>query len=508
VDILGNLVLGFGAALSLQNLLFCFVGCLLGTLIGVLPGIGPVATIAMLLPATYGLSPLGALIMLAGIYYGAQYGGSTTAILVNMPGEVSSVVTCLDGHQMALQGRAGPALAVSALGSFFAGCVATVVVAGFAPILAAFSQKFTSVEYFSLMVLGLLSAVVMAQGSIVKAVAMIFVGLLLGLVGTDVETGTARYTFGVSELYDGIGFLPVVMGLFGINEVMLNLERPQERRLLAARIENLWLTMRDFRESWPAVVRGTGLGSLLGILPGSGPVIASFASYTLEKKLARDPTRFGRGAIQGVAGPESANNAAAQTSFIPLLILGLPSNVVMALMMGAMIIQGIAPGAAVMDKRPDLFWGMVASMWVGNLMLLVINLPLIGIWVRLLKVPYRLLFPCILVFCLIGIYTVNSSTTDLLLTVLFAVFGYLLYKFGCEPAPLVLGFILGPLMEENFRRSMVLSRGDPLIFVYRPLSLALLALTAAIVLIVVLPQLAMTRKTKAGTGSAITSAGT
>jgi putative tricarboxylic transport membrane protein len=494
MDLLHNLVVGFGAALSLQNLFFCLVGCMLGTLIGVLPGIGPVATIAMLLPVTYGLSPLGALIMLAGIYYGAQYGGSTTAILVNMPGEISSVVTCLDGYQMARQGRAGPALAVAALGSFFAGCVGTLVVAGFAPILAAFSQKFTSVEYFSLMVLGLLSAVVLAHGSLIKAIAMIFVGLLLGLAGTDVNTGTARYTFGVSELFDGIGLLPVAMGLFGINEVMVNLERPQAREFLTSKVENLWLTRQDFREAWPAVVRGTGLGSLLGILPGGGAVLASFASYTLEKKIARDPSRFGRGAIEGVAGPESANNAAAQTSFIPLLTLGLPSNVVMAVMMGAMIIQGIAPGAAVMDKRPDLFWGMVASMWIGNLMLLVINLPLIGIWVRLLSVPYRLLFPCILVFCLIGIYTVNNSTTDVLLTVLFAAFGYLLYKFGCEPAPLVLGFVLGPLMEENFRRSMVLSRGDPLIFVSRPLSLTLLVLAALVVVLVVLPQVYRTRQ--------------
>jgi TctA family transporter len=494
MDILHNLTVGFGAAASLQNLFFCLVGCLLGTLIGVLPGIGPVATIAMLLPVTYGLSPLAALIMLAGIYYGAQYGGSTTSILVNIPGEVSSIVTCLDGHPMAREGRAGPALAISALGSFFAGCVGTLVITGFAPILAAFSQKFTSVEYFSLMVLGLLSAVVLARGSLVKAIAMIFVGLLLGLAGTDVETGTARYTFGVPEFFDGIGFLPLVMGLFGINEVMENLERPQARQLVTSKIKHLWLTRQDFREAWPAVLRGTGLGSLLGILPGAGALLASFASYTLEKKIARDPSRFGRGAIQGVAGPESANNAAAQTSFIPLLTLGLPSNVVMAVMMGAMIIQGIAPGAAVIDKRPDLFWGMIASMWFGNLMLLVINLPLIGIWVRLLNVPYRLLFPCILVFCLIGIYTVNNSVTDILMTAIFAAFGYVLNKFRCEPAPLVLGFILGPLMEENFRRSMVLSRGNPFIFIFRPISLTLLVMAAIILLLVVLPQFRKTRE--------------
>ena len=493
MDIINNLMVGFGAAVSLQNLLFCLIGCLLGTLIGVLPGIGPVATIAMLLPVTYGLSPLAALILLAGIYYGAQYGGSTTSILVNMPGEISSVVTCLDGHQMALQGRAGPALAISALGSFFAGCVGTLVVCGFAPVLATFSQKFTSVEYFSLMVLGLLSAVVLAHGSVIKAIAMIFLGLLIGLAGTDVESGIARYNFGVSELFDGIGLLPVAMGLFGINEVMLNLERPAERHFLSSKIKNLWLSLQDFRDSWRAVLRGTGLGSILGILPGAGAVLASFASYTVEKKMAKDPSRFGRGAIEGVAGPESANNAAAQTSFIPLLTLGLPCNVVMAVMMGAMMIQGIAPGSAVIDKRPDLFWGMVASMWIGNLMLLVINLPLIGIWVRLLRVPYRLLSPCILVFCLIGIYTVNNSTTDVFLTAFFAVFGYVLYKFGCEPAPLILGFVLGPLMEENFRRSMLLSRGDPFIFVYRPISLVLLILAAAVLVIVVLPQVRKTR---------------
>ena len=376
MDIIGNLMVGFAAAATSQNLFFCLAGCLLGTLIGVLPGIGPVATIAMLLPATYGLAPLTSLIMLAGIYYGAQYGGSTTAIMVNMPGETSSVVTCLDGYQMARQGRAGAALTIAALGSFFAGCVGTLTLAAFAPILAAFSEKFTSVEYFSLMVLGLLSAVVMAQGSLLKAIAMIFAGLLLGLCGTDVNSGTARYTFGVSELFDGIGFLPLVMGLFGINEVMRNVEKPRQREALISPIRSLWLTRDDFRSAWPAVLRGTGLGSLLGILPGGGVVLASFASYTIEKKIARDPSRFGRGAIEGVAGPESANNAAAQTSFIPLLTLGLPSNVVMALMMGAMIIQGIAPGAAVMDKRPDLFWGMIASMWIGNLMLVVINLPL------------------------------------------------------------------------------------------------------------------------------------
>jgi TctA family transporter len=488
MDIIGNLMVGFAAAATAQNLFFCLAGCLLGTLIGVLPGIGPVATIAMLLPATYGLAPLTSLIMLAGIYYGAQYGGSTTAIMVNMPGETSSVVTCLDGYQMARQGRAGAALTIAALGSFFAGCVGTLTLAAFAPILAAFSEKFTSVEYFSLMVLGLLSAVVMAQGSLLKAIAMIFAGLLFGLCGTDVNSGTARYTFGVSELFDGIGFLPLVMGLFGINEVMRNVEKPRQREALTSPIRNLWLTRDDFRSAWPAVLRGTGLGSLLGILPGGGVVLASFASYTIEKKIARDPSRFGRGAIEGVAGPESANNAAAQTSFIPLLTLGLPSNVVMALMMGAMIIQGIAPGVAVMDKRPDLFWGMVASMWIGNLMLLIINLPLIGMWVQLLRVPYRFLYLAILLFCAIGVYTVSNSAAAVLLAALFGVLGYIFMRLDCEPAPMILGFVLGPLMEDNLRRAMRISAGDPMIFLNRPISLALLIAALVLLALVLLPN--------------------
>jgi TctA family transporter len=494
MEFLDNLAYGFGLAATLKNLFFCLAGCLLGTLIGVLPGIGPVATIAMLLPATYGLDPLAALIMLAGIYYGAQYGGSTTAILVNIPGETSSVITCLDGHQMARQGRAGVALAIAALGSFFAGCVGTIFIAANASALAFYSQKFNSPEYFSLMVLGLLSAVVIARGSVLKAVAMIFAGLLFGLVGTDVNSGVQRYNFGIPELFDGIGFLPVVMGLFGIVEIMNNVERPPSRHFLDTKIAGLWPSRRDLREAAPAVVRGTLLGSILGILPGGGAVLAAFAAYSLEKKVAKDPSRFGRGAIEGVAGPESANNAAAQTSFIPLLTLGLPSNVVMALMMGAMTIQGIAPGSAVMQKRPDLFWGMVASMWIGNLMLLIINLPLIGLWVKLLRVPYRLLFPSILVFCLIGIYSVSNSTTDMWLTAFFAILGYVLVKFDCEPAPFVLGFILGPLMEENLRRSMTISRGDPMIFLEREISLTLLLMALGVLLLVVLPQFRRTRE--------------
>jgi TctA family transporter len=495
VDVVQNLATGFAAAASWTNLGFALIGCLLGTLIGVLPGIGPIPTIAMLLPITFGLDPLAALIMLAGIYYGAQYGGSTTSILVNMPGEASSIVTCLDGYQMARQGRAGAALVVAALGSFFAGCVGTLFVAAFAPPLAYLAQQFNSPDYFSLMVLGLVMAIVLAHGSVLKALAMVLIGLLLGLVGTDVNTGVTRYTFGWSAIWDRIDFLPLVIGLFGIAEIMRNVERPDaQRNAYSARMRELWPKASDLRAAWPSAVRGTGLGALLGILPGGGAVLAAFASYTLEKKVAKDPSRFGKGAIEGVAGPESANNAGAQTSFIPLLTLGLPSNAVMALMMGAMIIQGIAPGSAVMEKRPDLFWGMVASMWIGNAMLLIINLPLLGLWVKLLSVPYRLLYPAVLLFCVIGVYSTNTEAAQLVLTALFAVFGYLLVRFGCEPAPLVLGFILGPLMEENLRRSLVMSRGDPLIFIERPISVALLVMSLAVVALIVLPQFRRTRE--------------
>ena len=494
MELLDNLVIGFGAALSPSNLMFCLIGVLLGTLIGVLPGIGPVATIAMLLPVTFSLPPLSALIMLAGIYYGAQYGGSTTAILVNLPGESSSVVTCLDGYQMARQGRAGPALAVAALGSFFAGCVATVLVAVFGPALASVAQSFSSPEYFSLMVFGLIAAVVLAHGSVLKAVAMIFLGLLLGLVGTDVNTGLARFTFGIPELSDGIGFVPIAMGVFGIGEIIANLHQPQQRSFLKSKIEGLFLTKADFRASWKAVIRGTSIGSLLGVLPGGGSILGSFSAYMIEKRVAKDPSRFGKGAIEGVAGPEAANNAAAQTSFIPLLTLGIPPNPVMALMMGAMMIQGIAPGANVMHERPTLFWGMIASMWLGNLMLVVINLPMIGVWVRLLRVPYRLLFPCILVFCCIGVYSLNNSVFEVYMTVLFGFVGYLFIRLGCEPAPLLLAFILGPLMEENLRRAMLLSRGDPLTFLSRPISATILGLALLLLIVIVVPNVRRKRE--------------
>ena len=494
MDIFANLSTGFAAAVTLPNLGFALVGCLLGTLIGVLPGIGPITTIAMLLPMTFGMPPLSALIMLAGIYYGAQYGGSTTAILVNMPGEVSSVVTTLDGYQMALQGRAGAALAIAALGSFFAGCVATVLVAAFSPLLASWAQEFTSAEYLSLMVFGLISAVVLAHGSVLKAVGMIMVGVLLSMIGTDITGSNIRYTFGIPELTDGLGFVSIALGLFAFSEIMINLERPAEERRVIAKVTRLWPTLSDFRSAWPAVLRGTGLGSLLGILPGGGALLGSFASYSLERKIARDPSRFGKGAIEGVAGPESANNAGAQTSFIPLLTLGFPGNPVMALMMGAMIIQGMAPGTAIIERQPELFWGMVASMWVGNLMLLVINLPLIGVWVRLVMVPYRMLFPCIVLLCCIGAYTTGTSVTEVVFTAIFAAMGYLFVKFGCEAAPLLLGYVLGPLMEENLRRTLMISRGDFMVLIERPISLGLLILSALLLAMIVLPQFRRTRE--------------
>jgi TctA family transporter len=494
MDLLANLELGFSVALTLYNIAFCFLGVVLGTLVGVLPGIGPVATIAMLLPITFHFEPASALIMLAGIYYGAQYGGSTTAILVNLPGEASSVVTCLDGYQMARQGRAGAALAVAALGSFFAGCVATLILAMFAPPLAELAFQFGPAERFSLMVLGLVAAVTLAHGSLIKAVAMIVLGILLGLVGADPEVGRMRYTFGLPQLVDGIGFVVVAMGVFAFGEIIYNLERGSEREVFTSKVRNLWPTREDFKLAWKAVLRGTGIGSLLGILPGGGAVLGSFASYMLEKKLAKDPTRFGKGAIEGVAGPESANNAGAQTSFIPLLTLGIPSNAVMALMVGAMIIHGIQPGPQVMQERPELFWGMIASMWVGNLLLVILNLPLIGMWVKLLSVPYRLLYPAILVLCCIGIYSLNNSTFDVGLAVLFGLLGYVFIKIGCEPAPLMLGFVLGPMMEENLRKAMTISRGDPSVFVTRPLSLSMLLVAAILLLIVVLPAVRRTRQ--------------
>jgi len=488
-QIFSNLILGFTVALSAQNLIYCFIGCLLGTLIGVLPGIGPVATIAMLLPITFNLPPIPALIMLAGIYYGASYGGSTTAILVNLPGESSSVVTCIDGYQMGKQGRAGPALAIAALGSFFAGTVGTLLIALFGPPLAELAFEFGAAEYFSMMVLGLIAAVVLASGSLIKAIGMILIGLLGGLVGTDVNSGIARYSFGVSELSDGIGFVSVAMGMFGFGEIISNLGQTSEtKNIEVSKVHSLMPSWNDIKVSIGPIMRGTAIGTVFGILPGSHTVIAAFSSYTLEKKLAKDPSRFGKGAIEGVAGPESANNAAAQTCFIPLLTLGIPTGAVMALMVGAMTIQGIAPGPQVMTQKPDLFWGMIASMWIGNFMLVVLNLPLIGMWVQFLKIPYRVLFPSILLFIAIGAFSINNSPFEVYMAALFGFFGYYASKWGCEAAPLILGFVLGPLMEENLRRAMLISRGDPSVFFTRPISLGMLLVAFALLLMVVMPQ--------------------
>ncbi|MBA2962786.1 MULTISPECIES: tripartite tricarboxylate transporter permease [Ramlibacter] len=497
MDLISNLAIGFGVAFTPINLLYAFIGCLLGTLIGVLPGIGPVATIAMLLPATYALPPVSALIMLGGIYYGAQYGGSTTAILVNLPGESSSVVTVIDGYQMARRGRAGPALAAAGLGSFFAGCVGTLILAAFAAPLTEVAFKFGPAEYFSLMILGLIGAVVLASGSLVKAVAMIVLGLLLGLVGTDVNSGVARFSFDIPELTDGIGFITIAMGVFGYGEIIQNLSHSSEHReVFTAKVTGLFPTKEDFRNMIPAVLRGTALGSVLGILPGGGALLAAFAAYTVEKKTKLRPGEvpFGKGNIRGVAAPESANNAGAQTSFIPLLTLGIPPNAVMALMVGAMTIHNIQPGPQVMTSNPQLFWGLIASMWIGNAMLVILNLPLIGMWIKLLTVPYRWLFPSIVLFCAIGVYSTNNNVFDIWMVAIFGVIGYSFIKLGCEPAPLLLGFILGPMMEENLRRALLLSRGDWSVLVTRPLSAGLLAAALLLVVVVALPSIKAKRE--------------
>jgi TctA family transporter len=489
-----HLMLGFETALSLQNLLYCFIGCLLGTFIGVLPGLGPATTIAMLLPITYTLPPVAALIMLAGIYYGAAYGGSTTAILVNLPGESSSVVTAIDGYQMAKQGRAGVALATAGISSFFAGCFATLVLAAFATPMSELAFKFGPAEYFSLMVLGLVGAVVLASGSLIKAVGMILVGLALGLVGTDVNSGVARYSFDIPELTDGINFVAIAMGVFGFAEIISNVEQREHRESYLNALTTLFPTREDFRRMLPAAIRGTALGTVLGMLPGGGATLSSFASYTVEKKLSKYPLEFGKGAIEGVAGPEAANNAGSQTSFIPLLTLGIPGNVVMALMVGAMTIHNIQPGPQVMTSNPDLFWGLIASMWIGNAMLIILNLPLVGMWVKLLKVPYRFLYPAILAFCCIGIYSINNNVFDVYVTAAFGVAGYVFMRCGMEAAPLLLGLILGPMMEENLRRALLLSRGDFTTLITRPLSASLLVATVLLLVVVALPSFSKKRE--------------
>lgn len=494
MDLFDNLLLGLSTALELNNLGLCLLGVLIGTAIGVLPGIGPIPTVALLLPFTFGLNPAGAMIMLAGIFYGAQYGGSTTAILVNVPGETSSVVTCIDGHEMAKQGKAGTALAIAAIASFFAGTMATIVIAVMSVPLSVLALKFTAVEYFSLLVLGLIAAVVLAHGSVAKSLAMVLLGLLLGLVGIDVSSGAARMTFAIAELSDGLDFVPIAMGLFGLGEIIANLERPAERRVVSQTVRDLIPSRADLRTAFPAMVRGTMLGSVLGVLPGGGAALPPFSSYALEKKLAKDPSRFGKGAIEGVAGPEAANNAGAQTSFIPLLTLGIPANALMALMIGALMMQGIQPGPQIMTEQPKLVWGVIASMWVGNLMLLVINLPLIGLWISMLKIPYRLLFPAIVLFCCIGTYGIANSLFNVWLMLGCAAIGYFFIKIGVEPAPLLLGLVLGPQLEENFRRAMLLSDGDFLVFLSRPISAVLLAVVAALLLAMLSPTILRNRK--------------
>jgi TctA family transporter len=493
MDILNNLATGLSTAISLANLLYCLIGVFVGTAIGVLPGLGPTATIAMLLPITFSLQPVSALIMLAGIYYGSQYGGSTTSILVNLPGEAASVVTTLDGYQMARQGRAGVALTASAVGSFFAGTVATFIIAFFAPLLSEVALKFGPAEYFSLMVLGLVASIVLAQGSLLHAIGMVVLGLLLGLVGTDVTSGTQRFNFGIPDLADGIGFVVVAMGMFGLTEITRNLEQ-QEHRSIIAKITSLMPTKEDWKRMIAPILRGTAIGSAVGILPGSGSILGSFAAYSLEKKVSKNSAQFGKGAIEGVAAPESANNAGAQTSFIPMLTLGIPSNPVMALMIGAMIIQGIQPGPSVITEQPVLFWGIIASMWVGNLFLVILNLPLIGIWVRMIMIPYKHLYPAILAFCCIGVFSLKNTEFDIFFMALFGFLGYVFSKLDCEPAPMLLAFILGPMMEEYLRRAMLLSRGNPLVFVQRPISATLLILAMLAMAAVLLPSFRKTRE--------------
>lgn len=494
MEIFANLGLGLETAFTLSNLFYCLVGVFVGTAVGVLPGLGPIATIAMLLPATFGLPPISSLIMLSGIYYGAQYGGSTTAILVNLPGESSSVVTALDGHQMARQGSAGKALATAALSSFFAGSVATVLLALFAPPLADLALKFGSAEYFSLMVLGLVAAVVLASGSLLNAIGMVLLGLLLGLIGTDVNSGAQRYTFDLPELADGINFVIVAMGMFGIGEIIRNLEHDEDRSLMMKKVTGLMPSISDLKRIIAPTLRGTALGSALGILPGGGAMLASFSAYSIEKKISPNAAQFGKGAIEGVAAPEAANNAGAQTSFIPMLTLGIPSNPVMALMIGAMIIQGIQPGPAVMTEQPALFWGLIVSMWFGNLFLVVLNLPMIGLWIKMIMVPYHRLFPAILMFCSIGVFSLNNNQFDVYLMALFGLFGYICAKLGAEPAPMLLGYIIGPMMEEHLRRALLLSHSDPTVFVTRPISATLLGMAALCLIVVLLPALRKKRE--------------
>jgi putative tricarboxylic transport membrane protein len=489
MDFFHSVVMGFQVALQPVNLLFCFVGVLIGTLVGVLPGLGPVAAISLLLPTTFHVTPVSAIIMLAGIYYGAMYGGSTTSILVNIPGEAASVVTCLDGYQMARKGRAGPALGIAAFGSFIAGTIGVIGLMLIAPPLAEMALKFGPPEYFSLMIMGLTVLTFLASGPMWKALLMAAFGLFLGSMGMDTMTGATRFTFDVVELTDGVGLVPVVMGLFGISEVLLNVEQSMERSVFETKIKSLLPTLRDWADSFWAILRGTVIGFFLGVLPGGGAVISSFVSYALEKRVSKHPEKFGTGVIQGVAGPESANNAATGGAFIPLLTLGIPANSVMAILLGALMIHGMQPGPLLVKEQPGLFWGVVTSMYLGNAMLLVLNLPLIGLWVKILKVPYPILFPLILLFCLIGAYSLNNSLIEVLIMVVFGVIGYLFKKFEYEAAPLVLALVLGPMLEAALRRSLLLSAGDPLIFLTRPISAVLMLISLFLLVYPLVPWL-------------------
>ena len=482
MDTLQSMALGLQVALQPANLVFCFVGVFVGTLVGVLPGIGPVGAMSLLLPATFHLTPVGAIIMLAGIYYGAQYGGSTTSILVNIPGEASSIVTCLDGYQMARNGRAGPALGMAALGSLIGGTVAIVGLMLLAAPLAEAALAFGPPEYFALMCLSLIVLTFLSR-SMYRGLMMGLLGLLLSGVGLDMFTSAQRFTFGLNDLTDGIGLIPLVMGLFGVAEILLNLEGEMKREIYATRIGALLPTGRDWVVAKWSVLRGTVLGFFLGILPGGGAVLASFVSYAVEKRVSRYPERFGTGVIEGVAAPETANNAAAQASFIPLLALGIPPNVVMAVLFGGLLIHGVQPGPLLIQQHPQLFWGVVASMFVGNAMLVALNLPLIGIWVRLLRVPYQILFPLILLFCVVGVYSVNNSRVDVYLMVLFGVVGYLMQKLGYEPAPLALAYVLGPIFETALRQSLTISGGSFAIFFTRPIAGTCMVLVAALIVV-------------------------
>jgi len=482
MNLLNSVLVGFSVALQPINILFCFIGVLIGTLVGVLPGIGPVAAISLLLPMSFHLNPISGIIMLAGIYYGAMYGGSTTSILVNIPGEAASVVTCIDGYQMARQGRAGPALGISAFGSFIGGTFSVLALMVLAPPLAEIALKFGPPEYFSLMVLGLTLLAYLSSGPISKALLMAGVGLFLGTIGVDTLTGTTRFTFDTVTLMDGVGLVPVVMGIFGIGEVLSNLELKITRDIYKTKISHLLPTLQDWIDSKWAIVRGTIIGFFLGILPGGGAVISSFASYAIEKRCSKTPEKFGTGMIAGIAGPETANNAATGGAFIPLLTLGIPANAVMAVLMGALMIHGIQPGPLLIHKYPNLFWGVVTSMYIGNALLLVLNLPLIGLWVRILRIPYGILFPLILLFCLIGSYSMKNNIYDIFIMIIFGIIGYLMRKYKYDAPPLVLALVLGPMMEESLRRSLLMSQGSLLIFFQRPIS-ALIILTAFFMLV-------------------------